>query len=415
MTKTLSVLRRDGGWQTAALDDVISRLERRRLRAPAFASDRMAALARIGDALARDPALSEAPALRRFGFALRTAGVADLERRFRSGLPAECRAFGRGIAFHLPPTNVDTLFLYSWAMGFLTGNAGITRLPTSFAPAIQRAVGIVLEEQGEEEADLFVTYPADETINRALSASADVRLVWGGDAKAALFHAYPLRLGGKSLVFPDRRSFAVLGGDALSALDRDGRLALARGMGGDVFLFDQMACSSPRILYVLGDEVRHGEAVGSFLDDLGRAGDERGPPTPALAVAKFAHGCSLAAAGQAGRVRRVSPTLTVIHLDDPVASPQDWTGGGLLYLRFVSSLEEIAPLIGDADQTLTWFGLTAPQLDAFVALAGPRGLARVVPVGQALDFDVVWDGYDLPREMVRLINVRTVRPAVRDS
>ena len=33
------------------------------------------------------------------------------------------------------------------------------------------------------------------------------------------------------------------------------------------------------------------------------------------------------------------------------------------------------------------------------------GLSRIVPVGQALNFDAVWDGYDLLRELTRTIRL----------
>ena len=36
--------------------------------------------------------------------------------------------------------------------------------------------------------------------------------------------------------------------------------------------------------------------------------------------------------------------------------------------------------------------------------AGP-GVSRWAPIGTALDFDFIWDGYDIPFELTRLVRV----------
>ncbi|MFC6804089.1 acyl-CoA reductase [Deinococcus caeni] len=34
----------------------------------------------------------------------------------------------RGLVFHVPPANVDTIFIYSWLMSVLAGNRNVIRL-----------------------------------------------------------------------------------------------------------------------------------------------------------------------------------------------------------------------------------------------------------------------------------------------
>jgi hypothetical protein len=41
----------------------------------------------------------------------------------------------------------------------------------------------------------------------------------------------------------------------------------------------------------------------------------------------------------------------------------------------------------------------------FIVRNGLRGIDRVVPVGQALDMDIVWDGYDIIGSLSRLITI----------
>ena len=35
-----------------------------------------------------------------------------------------------------------------------------------------------------------------------------------------------------------------------------------------------------------------------------------------------------------------------------------------------------------------------------------EGIDRIVPVGRTLDMDVIWDGFDLPNTLSRIIEVK---------
>ena len=36
--------------------------------------------------------------------------------------------------------------------------------------------------------------------------------------------------------------------------------------------------------------------------------------------------------------------------------------------------------------------------------SGVKGIDRIVPIGHTMDFDLLWDGYDLVSQMTRVIN-----------
>jgi hypothetical protein len=73
----------------------------------------------------------------------------------------------------------------------------------------------------------------------------------------------------------------------------------------------------------------------------------------------------------------------------------------------VARLSEILAFVDEGDQTLTHWGLDGPALRDLAAGVGARGLDRLVPVGQALAFDVVWDGFHLIDDMLRRVRVRS--------
>ena len=94
------------------------------------------------------------------------------------------------------------------------------------------------------------------------------------------------------------------------------------------------------------------------------------------------------------------------HMRDQTTLEKDVCGGGLLRHVPVARLSDVLAFIDEGDQTLTHWGLDGPALRAFAAEAGARGLDRLVPIGEALAFDVVWDGFHLIDDMLRRVRVR---------
>ena len=56
-------------------------------------------------------------------------------------------------------------------------------------------------------------------------------------------------------------------------------------------------------------------------------------------------------------------------------------------------------------QTLSYFGFTKTEMNSMIQEIGSDGIDRIVPIGQALNFDTFWDGYDLIRTLTRTVVV----------
>jgi hypothetical protein len=72
----------------------------------------------------------------------------------------------------------------------------------------------------------------------------------------------------------------------------------------------------------------------------------------------------------------------------------------------VARAADVLPFIDEGDQTLTHRGIDGDTLREVATEAGARGLDRLVPIGEALAFDVVWDGFHLVDDMLRRVRVR---------
>ena len=407
MTDVLSYL---AGAREAAIDEtaLMAKLDaaRRRLAAP-FAPERIDLIASVAEALLGPRRATASGPAAHFAFWTRRAALMKLAQSFAARVPQHTLARPRGLVFHLPPQNVETVFLYSWALAYLAGNANIVRLPQAVSARMRAIVDLFLERLAAagDCSQLFVHYPSQGDLGAKISALSDARIVWGGDAKVALFAPLPLRNGGKSIWFGDRFSFSTINGAALEKLDEPALRALAKKLHNDVFVFDQMACSSPHALYIVGEAAAHSTAVKRLLDASALEWTMDDPSARVgHAIGKMTAAFYAAGTGRASAVNWRDTNLTSVVASAP--ERQDLrVGGGFLSVVFVRSLEEVASFIRESDQTITYFGWERGEIEAVAASRTGPGVSRWAPIGTALDFDFIWDGYDIPFELTRLVRV----------
>ena len=60
----------------------------------------------------------------------------------------------------------------------------------------------------------------------------------------------------------------------------------------------------------------------------------------------------------------------------------------------------------DKFQTMTYFGLDKEKLKKFIQNNQINGLNRIVPIGQALNINFYWDGYDILNILTKKIDLR---------
>jgi hypothetical protein len=359
------------------------------------------------------------PELASLGFFLRKGEIT----KALSGLDTSDGAlrFPRGLVFHVPPANVDTIFVYSWALSALAGNHNVVRVSSrsaGAAEAVLDALNAALSEVDPATAaaitatQRMVTYDRSDAVSGALSLAADLRVIWGGDASVAALRKYPLAPHARDLTFPDRSSFAVASVRGWQNASDTERRAAAEGFYNDSYWFDQAACSSPRAVFWVGDTDGAREAGGEFrklLADVLAA--KQHVTEPAMAVQKRVSAYGAAADGVvtaisfdgAGEDRN---GLATLELADPAVLPREWLGAGTFANACVGSLSELVPIVLRKDQTVGQFGFTAGELTEFVTELAGRGVDRVVPFGSALTFSAIWDGYDLLAEFSRLVTVQ---------
>ena len=79
---------------------------------------------------------------------------------------------------------------------------------------------------------------------------------------------------------------------------------------------------------------------------------------------------------------------------------------GFFYEYSAQNLNDIKNLINNRYQTLTYFGINKTELENFVFKNKLNGIDRIVPIGQALDIGLIWDGYDICKILSRIVDIR---------
>ncbi|HEX6107204.1 MAG TPA: acyl-CoA reductase [Gemmatimonadales bacterium] len=381
-------------------------------RAEPFAPARLDTLGRLSAALLADPMLRQDPATVSVAYWLRRAQLARLVEEHARRAAAEPDVLRVPVArvLHLAPSNVDTLFLYSWAVAYLCGNASVVRLSQEYGAVVAgllRVIDALAADDPElAAANRFVTYGHDDAITTALSAWCAHRVIWGGDETVAAVRPLPLPSHASERVFGSKYSFAVLDAARYRAAPEEERDRIAAGFFNDLFWFDQMACSSPHVLFWVGPPEAGATAAREFERDLqAEVTRRRFTPPVSSAVHRRSFAFGLAASSDV-RVVLEHPGFIGVDIRDRAALDKEMCGGGLFRHVSVPALGDVVEFVDEGDQTLTHWGFEDEALREIAMRAGARGLDRVVPIGQALAFDLVWDGFHLVDDMLRRVRVR---------
>ncbi len=364
-------------------------------------------LADFSHELLQDPACKAYPDITSVAFWARRGNIERL-KKYMEG--SEFR-IGRGLAFHVTPSNIPVQFIFSYMFGLLAGNANIVRVTSRDYPEISRICSVlkrVLEDYPVlKDMTAIVRYPRESSYTKEFSARCQVRLIWGGDDTIRSIREYPIMPRAIELVFPDRYSLAVLNADEVEKSGEKELQQLVQNFYNDTFLMDQNACSSPQLI-LWQDGADHLSGKNRFWKVLEQLVVKRYDLAPIKATGKYAAFCRNAVNfPNAGQLSGETNYLYHIPLRELSKDMDNLRGQfGLFYEYDVRSLNELGPFVNEKYQTLTYYGLQPEDLSEIVKEHHWLGIDRIVPVGKALDMDILWDGYNLVKEMSRIIDMR---------
>lgn len=336
------------------------------------------------------------------GFWLRKGSIENLRERFVTGQ----NLVGRGVAFHIAPSNVPVNYAYSLFSGILCGNANIVRIPSKDFPQvtiINAAINKVLSLEKYQELVPYINlvrYERDKDINDYFSAICDVRIIWGGDTTVNELKKSPIGSRSVDITFADRYSLAVVDSDYY--LSQGDKKRIAFDFYNDTYLSDQNACTSPRVVVWLGSKIE--EAKTSFWNELENLVEEKYSFQVIQGVDKLSQ-LYLAASDLHGmiKINGRDNLLYRIKVDKLTPELMKYKGNsGLFYEYDCKNILSIRSFCNDTRCQTIGRLCEMKEIEPLLC-AGIKGVDRVVPVGHTMDFDLNWDGYNVVNQLTRTI------------
>ena len=337
------------------------------------------------------------------GFWLRKAHIQEMKEAWKAETNGKVKK-ARGTVFHIAPSNVDTIFIYSWILSLLAGNRNIIRI--SSKDQSNELLDAIIEVLSRPEFEsignrtIICTYSHDENYTEIISNSCQTRVIWGGDETIRRIRQVPLAPMANELAFPDRFSLAAFNSDVVVQLDNQELSQLLEKFYNDVFWFNQMACSSPRLIIWTGENKE--KAKNRFWSAFEKTIQSKQFELMAASqVSKLTTSLWMASEAEVESVQHRTYFSRVQMVDFPEAVRERHCGAGLFFEYDADSLRDLVSIIIDKDQTLSYFGYEKEDLLSLVQAVSSRGIDQIVPIGQALDFHQVWDGQNFLTSFTR--------------
>jgi Acyl-CoA reductase (LuxC) len=373
--------------------------------------DRVVAfLASLSRQLMKDANARTFPDLIALAYWCRNSNLSSLASRYSD----MSLTIGRGVSFHIPPSNVPLNCAYSLLSGLLAGNSCVIRLSSTSSAEVDMLLATMnnlmqlAEHATVAERIVFVRYGHDDSITSRLSSIADVRVIWGGDVTVGHIKAIAAKPRCVDVAFADRVSLSLLRSEFIRNVSDDDLEKLCGMFFIDSFTFNQNACSSPRLVVWHGNEADTSLAQHRFWSCLDNISMSKDQLEPIHMMNRLVELCEFLAE-EDGVERVIDRETAAVRLR--LNSAETWKKTA--NLRFgtfselnITEIAELDQILDQHVQTVTYSGYAPDQLRTLVFDMSRRGVDRVVPVGQALDFDLQWDGYDLIRMMTRTVVVR---------
>lgn len=371
---------------------------------PPFSDEVLEFLTSLSTKIMVDKEAKEYPDIITFGFYCRKGNLLRLKQTYQEKIN---NRIGRGLSFHIAPSNVPINFAYSLIAGLLSGNICIVRASSKNFEQTRIICKLIKETFDEKQSAIkdyiaIVTYDRGSNITEDLSKIADARIVWGGDNTIKEIRNFQLKPRAIEMSFADRYSLCVL--NASKLLEHTDLPALARKFYNDTYLYDQNACSSPRLLIWLGDKTAIENAKRAFWDSVHEFIQSRYQVEAVIAVDKLMTELNCAIDFENVHIEKTNDNLiNRIHLRSLEMNIPNYRCLGGCFLEYdAEDLDSLGEIVTEQYQTLSYFGCNPGELQQWVIESGLKGIDRIVPIGKTADFGLVWDGYDIITTLSRI-------------
>lgn len=370
-----------------------------------FSAEACSFLNELSSAILKSPAARQYPDLSAVAFWCRKANI-DKKKSIVNDYNSR---LGRGLCFHIAPSNIPINFAFSFFFSLLAGNANIVRVPSKNFEQVNVLIAFirdVLERHPEiKERTAFVKYERDNEISEYFSMMADARMIWGGDKTIGIMRNLKTKPRCVDIAFADRYSICMIDAEKILSLDDVKLERLSENFYNDTFLMDQNACSSPQMIYWVNDNE---QGRRTFWNAVEKTAKKKYQLQDAVCVDKYTKACedSIKNNEIIDKIMNDDNYLYRCEIKEIIPDVENLRGKcGYFYEYSLKDFNELFDVVNAKYQTITYFGINPEELLQTIVEKKLLGIDRIVPIGKATDIDAIWDGHNLIAELSRIVHI----------
>jgi hypothetical protein len=373
-----------------------------------FSGDAIAYLHALSLILNKDPRTRNYPDVATFAFFCRKGNLIQLKKKY---YPGNNLRLGRGLVFHITPSNVPVTFAYSLVCGILSGNVNVVKVSSKKNEQSDIICNAICELSNDGKHRAFssrlalICYDVQSSATAYFSSICDVRIIWGSDEAVEEIRKNSLPPRAFDVTFAYRVSLCVINADKY--INEKSPELVASGFYNDTYLFDQNSCTSPHLIVWLGTDDNVETAKRIFWNKLYDLVKARYILQPHSVVDKLTAFYYQAVQSE-GITKADMPDNLIwrIELKELSKDIDKYSCNGGYFSEYkASSLFELSKIISNKYQTLSYYGIQKEDLIKFITQIKPSGIDRIVPFGKTADFSLTRDGFNLIDILSREINV----------
>tara|TARA_Y100001970_G_scaffold279021_1_gene385619 strand:- start:2702 stop:3892 length:1191 start_codon:yes stop_codon:yes gene_type:complete len=318
---------------------------------------------------------------------------------------------GVGILLHIPPNNVPISSIYSFIFGLISGNSNIIRIPNYNLENIKLVLNLINKIFNKKKYlnikknNLLIFYEKNDEISQKLSSQVDGRIIWGGDKTIEVFKKYKTKNYSTDLFFIDKYSISILNSNKLKFLKGKNIEKLSEAFYNDTFLMDQNACSSPHLIF--WTKKSSIKEIEKFWKNLDLIVKKKFLLNEFISSKRLYLLNNYLINNNNLKLDNKYKNFFLINIKNIKNNIFNYRGfSGIFFQTKLKSNLNIKNYLSRKIQTITYFGLKKNEIENFVKKNDLRGIDRIVPVGQSLNLDLIWDGNNIVHKLTRIIDIK---------
>lgn len=320
---------------------------------------------------------------------------------------------GRGLVFHVCPNNVPVNFIYSFIIGLLSGNSNIVKLPSKnfkerniLLKSINKLFNLK-RYQDFKKSNLFINYDHEQEnyLTEHISSKSDARIIWGGDKTIETLKKIITPARCIDVCFADRYSVSIINGKKFNLLKQSSLDLLARKYFYDVYSMDQLACNSPHFLFWIGKISEKNKNY--FFKKISNIAQKKFSFDEIHMMNKYSNLTDkIMKYKNIGSVKMYENYLYTVKINNQNIDIENIRGvNGIIFQLHIQNINKLSNYVKKKCQTITYFGVRNKEFESLITKYNLLGGDRIVEIGKAFNFNLIWDGIDTINILSRTVGV----------